>query len=412
MTGDRVKGGQMRCLIAAFGDPGHVFPAISLGRGLKSRGHEVMVETWPQWEEAVRDEGLGFAAADQYQVFPPPPNGRPGGGQAALALMPLIEDFGPDVIINDVLTVAPALAAERAGLRWATLIPHLYPVQDSGAPLFSIGAMPARTGLGRLAWKASARVLRHGLERGRDDLNRQRQVAGLAPIDRFHGGISPELALVATFPQLEYGQPGDPGVRITGPMPFEMAHPEIELPPGRDPLVLVAPSTSQDPHNRLVRQSLEALADLPVRVVATTNRVGGLDGTAIPSNSVVVDWVSYSQIMPRASLVICHGGHGTVARSLSEGVPVLACPIAGDMNENATRVAWSGAGLAIRWSLVNPRTLRWAAAEILDEPSYAAKAARFRAWAETNDGPATGAGLIEGLVEGLGGADSNRQPPT
>jgi len=402
----------MRCLVAAFGDPGHVFPAISLGRALAARGHRVVIETWPQWEEAVRGEGLDFAAADQYQVFPPPSNGRTGGGQAALALMPLIEDFRPDVVINDVLTIAPALVAEKAGVKWATLIPHLYPVQEEGSPLFSIGAIPPRTRLGELIWRASAPLLRHGLERGRDDLNRQREVAGLPPTERFHGGISPDLALIATFPQLEYRQPSAPGAHVTGPMPFELRHPEVSLPSGDEPLVLVAPSTSQDPGNRLVRSALEALAGLPVRVIATTNRVGRIDPSEVPRNAMLLDWVSYSQVMPLASLVICHGGHGTIARALAEGVPVLACPIAGDMNENATRVAWAGAGLAIRWSLVGPRTVRWAASEILGEKAFAQRAAGFEEWSQEHDGPAIGAGLVEEMVEGLGGADSNRQPPT
>ena len=42
--------------------------------------------------------------------------------------------------------------------------------------------------------------------------------------------------------------------------------------PGDGPLVVVAPSTAQDPDGRLVRAALDALADEPVRVLATTNR--------------------------------------------------------------------------------------------------------------------------------------------
>jgi len=195
-------------------------------------------------------------------------------------------------------------------------------------------------------------------------------------------------------------------------MPFEIPHPDVPVPPGDGPLVLVAPSTSQDPDNRLVRSALEAMADLPVRVIATTNRVGRIDSSSVPENATLVDWISYSQVMPLASLVICHGGHGTIARALAEGVPVLACPIAGDMNENATRVAWSGAGLAIRWSLVRPRSVRWAVSRLLTDRSFADRAALFAQWSAKHDGPANGAGLVEELVEGLGGADSNRQPPT
>jgi len=310
----------LRCLVAAFGDPGHVFPAVSLARALRGRGHEVIVETWPQWQQVVEEAGLRFVSADQYQVFPPPASGSPGAGQAAAALMPLLEDFRPDVMVNDILTVAPALAAEAYGCAWGTLIPHIYPVQDHGMPFFSIGALPPRTPLGRGFWRLTENALKFGLERGRAHLNEQRALVGLPPSDRFHGGTSPDLAMVATYPQLEYPRDWPRSVHVTGPMPFEMPHADIDLPPGDDPLVLVAPSTSQDPDNRLVRSALSALAEQPVRVVATTNRVRPDRPIQIPGNAVLVDWLSYSQVMPESSLVICHGGHGTVARALAEGV--------------------------------------------------------------------------------------------
>lgn len=373
---------------------------MSLARALKGRGHEVIVETWPQWQRAVEDAGLGFVSADQYQVFPPPASGSPGAGQAAVALMPLLEEFRPDVVVNDILTVAPALAAEAYGCAWGTLIPHIYPVQDHGMPFFAIGALPARTGAGRRFWKLTESALRRGLERGRDDLNAQRALVGLPPTERFHGGTSPDLAMVATYPQLEYPREWPTGVHVTGPMPFEMEHEDIELPPGDDPLVLVAPSTSQDPDNHLVRSALAALGDRPVRIVATTNRVVPSRPIEVPRNAVLVDWLSYSQVMPASSLVICHGGHGTVARALAEGVPVLTCPAAGDMNETAARITWAGVGRSVRWSLTGPRSLRWAVAEVLGEPGYKLRAGEIAAWHATHDGSARGAGLVEDLLDG------------
>jgi len=135
-------------------------------------------------------------------VFPPPAAGSPGGGDAAIALMPLLEEFVPDVVVNDILTVAPALAAEKHGCHWATLIPHIYPVQGEGMPLFAIGALPPRSKVGRKLWDMTDSLLVRGLERGRRDLNAQREVVGLPPLERFHGGISPDLAMVATYQQL------------------------------------------------------------------------------------------------------------------------------------------------------------------------------------------------------------------
>ncbi|MGN6201384.1 MAG: glycosyltransferase [Solirubrobacterales bacterium] len=393
---------RLRILVAAFGDAGHVFPAIALGKALAARGHEVVIETWEERRAAVEGEGLGFAAAEEYRMFPPPdPDSEEGqhAAEAAKALQPLLEDFQPHVVVSDILTLAPTLAAERAGIPLATLIPHIYPVVEPGSPFFAIGLRRPRTGLGRRIWRyGHDRALRVGLEQGRRDLNIQRERLDLPPIDRFHGGISPELALVATYPQLEYPREWPPAVEITGPMTFEVPHPEIELPPGDDPLVLIAPSTAHDSENHLVRTALAALSEEPVRVVATTNRVAPQRPIAVPANAKLVEWLSYSQLMPAASLVISHGGHGTVARALGAGTPVLICPIIGDMSETAMRVDWAGAGLSLPWRLCRPAPLRWAARRLLHEASFTAKAQEIAAWGRENDGAGRGAELVERLA--------------
>jgi UDP:flavonoid glycosyltransferase YjiC (YdhE family) len=392
----------LRFLVAAFGDPGHVFPAIALGRALRGRGHEVVVETWEERREAVEGAGLGFAAAEEYRMFPPPdPDSTEGAhaAEAARALLPLLEEMQPHAVVSDILTLAPGLAAEKAGIPLATLIPHIYPVVEPGLPFFAVGLRPPRTPLGRAVWRIGQRALDVGLEHGRRDLNRQRARLGLAPVERFHGGISPDLALVATFPQLEYPRGWPAGVEITGPMTFEVPHPEIELPPGHDPLVLVAPSTAHDSGNHLVRTALAALADEPVRIVATTNRVVPQRPIEVPGNAVLVDWLSYSQLMPAASLVISHGGHGTVARALSAGTPVLICPMIGDMSETAMRVAWAKCGLSLPWRLCHPTPLRWVARRLLDDRSFAGRAGTLATWSRENDGAERGADLVERLAQ-------------
>ncbi len=410
----------MRFLVAAFGDPGHVFPAIALGRALSGRGHEVTVETWEERRAAVEGAGLGFAAAEEYRMFPPPdPDSAEGAhaAEAARALLPLLEEMRPHAVVSDILTLAPALAAEVAGVPRATLIPHIYPVVEPGLPFFAVGLRPPRTPFGRGVWRAGQRALNVGLEQGRNDLNKQRARLGLAPTERFHGGISPDLALVATFPQLEYPRRWPAGVEVTGPLTFELPHPEIELPPDDEPLVLIAPSTAHDSGNQLVRTALRALAGEPVRVVATTNRVVPQSPIEVPPNAKLVDWLSYSQLMPAASLVISHGGHGTVCRALAAGTPLLISPFVGDMSETAMRVDWAGAGLSLPWRLCRPAPLRWAARRILGDGSFTARAAELGAWDKAHDGAERGAELVERLAgsgsdasEKLRGWDSNPQP--
>ena len=413
-------GEPLRVLLAAFGDAGHVFPAISLGRALCARGHEVVIETWEERRGAVEGAGLGFTAAEEYRMFPPPdPDSESGehAAEAARALLPLLEEMRPHVVVSDILTLAPTLAAEKSGIALATLIPHIYPVVEPGMPFFAVGLAPPRTGVGKGIWRAGTRLLNVGLEHGRRDLNIQRERMGLPAVHRYHAGISTNLALVATFPQLEYPRAWPGGVEITGPMIFELPHPGIDLPPGGEPLVLIAPSTAHDSSNHLIRTALEALADEPVRVVATTNRVIPQSPIEVPSNAMLVDWLSYDQLMPAASLVISHGGHGTIARALDAGTPVLVCPIIGDMSETAMRVSWAGLGLSLPWRLCRPAPLLWAARRILGDPSFERRVAVLSRWSSNHNGAERGAELIERLVQRgasraqkLRGWGSNPQP--
>ena len=385
--------------MAAFGDAGHAFPAIALGRALAARGNEVTVQTWERWREPVEGAGLSFAASQEYTVFPPPPPGTDAGaGEAALAMMPLLEDFRPDLLVSDILTLAPSLAAELAGVPRATLIPHLYPVHDPGMPFFGMGMAPPRTGAGRRLWRAALPALETGLRIGRRELNETRRSIGLPPQERFHGGISDRLAIVGTFPQLEYPRAWPAETLVTGPLEFELPHPDVELPEGDGPLVLVANSTAQDPGCDLIRRAFEGLADEPVRVVATTNGHRPERPIDVPSNGLLHDWLSYSQAMAAADVVACHGGHGTLARALALGRPLLVSPSIGDMAENAERVAWAGAGLTVPGRLRRASTIRWAVRTLLEDDRYRRRAEEIGASEWARGGADRAAAAVEGIV--------------
>ncbi|HEX2071228.1 MAG TPA: nucleotide disphospho-sugar-binding domain-containing protein [Thermoleophilaceae bacterium] len=387
--------------MTAFGDPGHAFPAIALGRALVARGHAVCLQTWKRWAQDVEREGIGFAAAPEYSVFPTGRDMTPyeAAVEATRETVPLIERFDPDVVVADILTAVGGLSAGVARRPFATLIPHVLPTSEPGLPPYSIGARLPRTVVGRRAWGALQPLLRRGEERGRDELNAARARVGLPALDYTHNGISRELALVATFPQLEYPRRDwDPSFRVTGPLLWERPADDVELPPGEAPLVLIAPSTSQDPQGRMIDAALAGLADEPVRVIATTNRPGMPLPADVPGNARVVDWLSYSRTMPHCAAVVCHAGHGTVARALSCGVPLVGAPAAGDMAENASRVAWSGCGVALPRRMVTAAGIRLAVRKVLAEPSYAARASELAAWADEHDGGAEAAAQLERLV--------------
>ena len=388
-----------RLLLAAFGDPGHAFPAIALGSALAARGHDVWLETWSRWRAHVEDEGMRFAPAPEYQPFPTRRHALEPYQAAIMAAREsalLVREVDPDLIIGDILTVAAGLAAELAGRPWATLVPHLLPTPEPGFPPYSAGARLPRTAAGRALWRALDPLVLIGARRGRDELNEARRRLGLAPLAQVHGGISRRLALVATFPQLEYPRAVWPSaVRVTGPLLWERPAPVVEAPEDDRPLVLVAPSTSQDPDGALLAAALEGLAEESVRVLAVAPRGSPVP---VPDNARLVEWLSYAQTMRQADAVVCHAGHGTLARALASGAPVVACPIAGDMAENAARAAWAGAGVSLPRRLISSRAVRLAVRMVLAEPAYARRAAAFSAWMATHDAGAAAADAVEELA--------------
>lgn len=394
----------MRVLIGAFGDPGHTFPAIALARALHERGHVVCLQSWARWRPEVEAEGITFADAPEYHVFPTrerPLKPYEAVVRATADTRPLVREFAPDVAVADILTLAPALAAELEGVRSATLIPHVDPRPAPGFAPYSVGARLPRTEFGRRLWAPTNRLMDKGLAYGREELNETRSRLGLPPLDHVHGGISRELCLVGTFPQLEYPRPAASALNthVVGPLQWEPPTDDVELPPGDAPLVLVAPSTSQDPRHALLRASLAGLADLPVRVLAATNRRRPIPAVAVPDNARLVDWVSYSRTMPACAAVICHGGHGTVLRALTSGsVPVIS-PAAGDMNENAARVDWAGVGVRVPRRLLGPRAMRLAIERALSESALAARSRELAAWAQAHPAGPRAAELLEEYVD-------------
>jgi UDP:flavonoid glycosyltransferase YjiC (YdhE family) len=300
--------------------------------------------------------------------------------------------------VHDILTLAPALAGELEGLPVATVIPHVHPVAAPGSPPYASGARAPRTTAGRALWPAFDLAVRRGLNRGREELNETRRKVGLPPLDRVHGGISDQLCIVGTFPQLEYPRDWPAQAHIVGPLLWEPPFGDVAPPPGDQPLVLVAPSTAQDPGHRLLRAALSGLSAEPVRVLATANR-RPLPGPApVGPRQRLVDWLSYARTMPGCSLVICHAGHGTMARSLACGVPVLAVPHSGDMNENAARVDWAGAGVRLPWRLLSPATLRAAVRHALSSPGLPERASELGRWTAANPAAERAAELVEQLA--------------
>ena len=391
----------MRVFLGAFGDAGHAFPMLALGRALIARGHEVHFETWSRWRSAAEAEGIRFASAPEYQVFPTPSakHLKPYAAavKAARETGEMVAKIQPDVAVADIMTPAASLAAEVAGVPVATLVPHVFPSMAPGFPIYSIGARLPRTRVGARLWeRATERFVAPGLETGRRQFNDSRRRLGLEPLPWAHTGLSRGCTLVATLPQLEYPRAWPEWAHVVGPLMWEPPGERVEPPPGDGPVVLVAPSTAQDREHRLLRAALEGLADAPVRVIATWNGgPGSGPDVAVPRNAVLVPWLSYSKTMPLCDVVVCHGGHGTLVRAIVTGCPVVVCPALGDMAENASRADWAGLGVRLPRRFGTPRGVRVAVERALGDPAIGARVREAAAWAAAHDGGEAAARRLE-----------------
>jgi UDP:flavonoid glycosyltransferase YjiC (YdhE family) len=346
---------------------------------------------------------MTFAPAPEYQVFPTrerPLKPYEAAVRAARETVASVEAFAPDIAVSDILTAAPALAAELCAVPVATLVPHLYPWAAPGFPPFALGARLPRTPLGAWGWRRFDGVVAKALEQGRREYNECRARLGLVPVPWVHTGLSRSLTLVGTLPQLEYPRRWEPWLRVVGPLLWEPPGDLVAPPAGDGPVVMVASSTAQDPEHALLRAALAGLADAPVRVIAVHGRASA-PGLHVPANAVLVPWLSYARSMPACDVVVTHGGHGTLARALGCGCAVVVCPAGGDMAESAARADWAGVGVRLPRRLLSPRTLRLAVERALRNPALRTRAGELAAWIAANDGAQAAARELEAWSETL-----------
>jgi UDP:flavonoid glycosyltransferase YjiC (YdhE family) len=81
-------------------------------------------------------------------------------------------------------------------------------------------------------------------------------------------------------------------------------------------------------------------------------------------------------VLKCTDVVVTHGGHGTVIRSLAAGVPLVVMPQGRDQADNAARVESRGAGVTIKANDA-PTAIGDAVKRVLAQPGYREAAERL-----------------------------------
>jgi UDP:flavonoid glycosyltransferase YjiC (YdhE family) len=352
-------------------DPGHAFPAIALCRRFLAAGDAPTLLTGTEWLDTARGAGVDSVELDGLNPAKTDDDTDAGAkihqraARMAVLNVPRLRDLAPDLVVSDVITACGGLAADLMGLPWIELCPHPLYRPSKGLPPVGSGLAPGVGVRGRLrdaVMRAlTARSWREGL--------RQRSAArveiGLSAVDP-----GPLRRLIATLPALEVPRPDWPSEAIlVGPLHFEPTSSVLDIPVGSGPLVVVAPSTATTGATGLAELALETLTPgeaLPAGARVVVSRLDGPEVTVPPW--AVVGLGRQDELLSRADLVICGGGHGMVSKTLLAGVPLVVVPGGADQWEIANRVVRQGSA-----QLVRPLTgdaLASAVIEVLSAPRY------------------------------------------
>lgn len=387
----------MKILVYTSPSKGHLYPLVPTLLELRSRGDHVVVRTLASEVELL--QRLGFAAAPISPLVEARElddwRGTNQLAQLHRALNAFVERAQhevsdleqaakaeePDLILVDVNSWGAQAYAEASGLAWAVFAPYPLPISSKDAPPFGLGLKPMSGPLGRLRDAVLLRLSLLSWNQALPQLNRVRATAGAPPLSSVVEvfGRAP-LTLAYTAEPFEYPRSDWPlSVRLVGPSNWE---PATQSPPWiqdlrhlEQPVVLVTTSTEYQGDDRLLQVALDALAEEPVTVIATSPARGSV-GIRVPPNARVEAFVPHGPILEVAACVVCHGGMGITQKALSAGVPVCVVPFGRDQPEVARRVEVAQAGTRLPASRLNPARLREAVRKAMTMRDGAARIAR------------------------------------
>lgn len=321
----------------------------------------------------------------------------------ALDLKDALQEEPADLVISSEMLfgVAAACEALKQRLVFLTAGISLYPIPGI-PPLGS--ALPApKTASDHQAMAAFLEMAMALFDHGLPALNAARATLGLPALAHlFDQGKAAERLLIGSSRAFDFAAPNLPAdIAYVGPQlaPIGWAAPWTSSWSGDDPrpLVLVAFSTTFQDHAPLLQRIIDATGDLDIRLLVTLGGVIEPDELRTAPHVALVHSAPHDQVMQQASLVITHGGHGTVLRALGHQKPLLILPLGRDQNDNAIRVTSRGAGLS-QTPQSSAAEIRIAVQCLLNDPSFGKAAAEL---GQIIHGDITGNALVQEIEAAL-----------
>jgi UDP:flavonoid glycosyltransferase YjiC (YdhE family) len=347
----------VRILFTFVGGAGHFLPLTSLARAARRAGHTVAISGQPSMLPTIRTAG--------FDAFPTGPNLGDTGVRTPLLklgqqreerdlrdgfanrtararakdIITLSTTWNPAVIVCDEVDFGSMIAAESLGIPYASVI------------VIGSGSFIRKDVVG-------------------EALNEVRAGFGLPP--------DPQLRMLHRhlvfnpFPP-SFRDPAFPPPPTSHPLrpqedPAEAGPPWLENLTG--PTVYLTLGTIFNTESGdLFTRALTGLRDLPTNLIVTVGRhIDPAEFGPQPANVHIEQFIPQSLVLPHVSLVVSHGGSGSVTGALTHGRPAVLIPMGADQPLNAKRCTDLGVAIALDPISATPRDIHDAARTVLGDP--------------------------------------------
>jgi rhamnosyltransferase subunit B len=407
-------------MLPTLGSSGDVHPFIALGKAMMQRGHRVTVLTNPLFRALIESQGLEFLPLGKLEAAqvaignPDVWHLRKGFAIIAGVIVPAIAETyryieqradSNTVVAFSTLAFGGRVAQEKLGVPSASV--HLQPsVIRTYADQGMLGNV--RLSAAHPRWmKQILFSLVDGLVLDRnlkEPLNRFRATLGLAPVSQVMGKWmnSPQLVL-AMFPEWFAPPQPDwpPNTHAVGFPQFDdgasdsLSPAEEFLAAGEAPIV-VTPGSAGSTMQRFFRESVDAVGRIGARAMLVTNFPEQVPRD-LPIGIQVFGYLPFSKLLPRSSMMIYHGGIGTLAQGIKAGVPHLVVPHGYDQFDSGWRIEQLRLGRSISESRYRAVRVAPLMREILDDTSLTQRCREFAGHIDSTAALSRACALLESL---------------